>query len=200
MPQARRHKPISSLSPGPDVTAEPTRLAPQASAAGDAASSEAMTRLKAAVADLKQSGVRPLLDQAVLAIRRDDWLKAGEWALKALQIDEKSGLGWWLFAIAREKAGDIPSAIACYESALKLLPDHGAIANDLGRLAYQLGQHGVAEQLFSHFLLSHPGPDQAHEVAVRLGGRHPGEGGEVLERLRLGAFGQCTGHAQPRFQ
>jgi tetratricopeptide (TPR) repeat protein len=145
------------------------RLKPAAPATGDSASKAAMTRLQGAVSDLKAQAVRPALEQAVAAIRRDDFAGGGEWALKALNIDERSGLGWWLLAICREKAGDLRSAIACYESALALLPDHADIANDLGRLAYDLGQKDVAEKLFAHFLLRHPGhPEGSNNLACAL--------------------------------
>ena len=137
--------------------AEPARLRPNAPVAGDSASPAAIGRLKEAMADLKQQAALPLLNQAIEAVRADDWQGGGDLAIRALEIDERNGVGWWVLAICREKAGDVRTALSCYETALKLLPDHAEIANDLGRLAYMLGMKEVAEKLFAHFLVRFPG-------------------------------------------
>ncbi|MBS0295747.1 MAG: tetratricopeptide repeat protein [Proteobacteria bacterium] len=168
---------------GVEVAAAAPRLGAVASAAGDSASPAAMMRLKDAVTDLKQKALRPALEQAVEAIRREDYAAGGEWAIKALNVDERSGLGWWMLAISREKAGDLRTAISCYESALALLPNQGELANDLGRLAYSLGQKDVAEKLFSVFLLSNPGhPEAANNLACAL--RDQQRFAEAIEVLR----------------
>jgi cytochrome c-type biogenesis protein CcmH/NrfG len=172
------------IANAPDqIAAAPTRLGPAQAAAGDAASSEAVGRLKRAVEDLRQQAAGPLLHAAVDAIRTGDWAKGGEWALKALEVDERSGLGWWLLAICREKAGDFRNAIACYESALQLLPEHADIANDLGRLAYRLDQKEVAAKLFARFLVHRPGhPEGANNLACAL--RDQERYDEAVEALR----------------
>jgi Flp pilus assembly protein TadD len=90
-----------------------------------------------------------LLQDAVPRCRRDDFQRGGELAIKALELDEKNGFGWYLLAIARERAGDFASSVRCYESALTLLPDQAEIANDMGRLAYRMGMKDTAEKLFS---------------------------------------------------
>jgi tetratricopeptide (TPR) repeat protein len=149
--------------------AAPARLGPEATAAGDSASPEAVQRLESALQNLKAQAARPLLDLSLEAIRQDDWRTAADRAIEALRIDERNGFGWWLLAIAREKAGDVRSAVSCYESALQLLPDHGEIANDLGRLAFQLGEKAVAAQLFAHFLARHPDhPEGVNNLACAL--------------------------------
>jgi tetratricopeptide (TPR) repeat protein len=165
------------------VQAAPARLGPAQAAAGDSASSEAVGRLKRAVADLKQQAAGPVLEAAVEAIRGGDWPKGGELALEALGLDERNGLGWWVLAICREKAGDFRNAIACYESALQLLPDHADIANDLGRLAYRLDQKEVAAKLFARFLVHRPGhPEGANNLACAL--RDQERYDEAIEALR----------------
>ena len=165
------------------MAAAPTELRPDATVMGDSASSEAIGRLKSAMDELKHNAVRPLLHQAIEAVRKDDWKAGGEIAIKALEIDEKNGIGWWVLAICREKAGDIRTALTCYETALQLLPDHAEIANDLGRLAYQLGMKDVAERLFAHFLVRHPGhPEGANNLACAL--RDQERYDEAVEILR----------------
>lgn len=162
---------------------EPARVGPQAAAAGDSASPAAMQRLADALQALKTQAVRPLLEQSMAAIGCDDWRAAADFAISALKIDERNGYGWWLLAIAREKAGDVRNAVACYESALQLLPEHGEIANDLGRLAFQLGEKALAAQLFQHFLARHPGhPEGLNNLACAL--RDQGRGDEAIEVLR----------------
>jgi tetratricopeptide (TPR) repeat protein len=148
-----------------DVSAFATPARFAADALGDAGSKSALNRLNAAVAELKAVAVQPLLQSAINALNAEDHQDGAKWALQVLEQDERNGLAWYLLAIAREKAGDFRGSIACYESALKLLPDHAEIANNLGRLAYRMGQKDVAEKLFRHFLARHPGN---HEGANNL--------------------------------
>lgn len=165
------------------VGAAPTQLRPTASMAGDSAGTAAIGRLRQIMTELKLEAVKPVLQQAIDAVRADDWKTGGELAIKALEIDEQSGVGWWVLAICREKAGDVRTAITCYETALKLLPDHAEIANDLGRLAYMLGMKEVAEKLFSHFLARYPGHvEGANNLACALRDQERFE--EAVEHLR----------------
>ena len=165
------------------VQAAPAQLRPDATPAGDSASKASIGRLKRAMAELKHQATGPILQQAIERVRADDWQAGGELSIKALQIDEQNGVGWWVLAICREKAGDVRSAITCYETALKLLPDHAEIANDLGRLAYQLGMKEVAEKLFAHFLLRYPGhPEGVNNLACAL--RDQERFDEAVEALR----------------
>ncbi len=127
---------------------------------GDSASPAALTRLQQALADLaalRREAAVPILQQALLAMNADRHAEGAELALKALAIDEKIGVGWHILAICREKAGDVTTALTCYETALKLSPDEPEIANDLGRLAIVMGFKDVAEQLFLAYLAEVPG-------------------------------------------
>jgi Tfp pilus assembly protein PilF len=164
-------------------TAAPTPPRFTSDAIGKAGSSDALARLNSAISELKAMTTAPMLQRAVDAIRADDPKTACEWAIKALDQDERSGFGWYLLAIALERAGDFPNSIQSYEAALKLLPDHAEVANDLGRLAFRMGMRPQAETLFRHFLARYP--DQAEGAnnlacAVRDQGRHA----EAVEILR----------------
>jgi len=167
----------------PEASAEPARVRLSAPAAGESGSGDALKRLEAAVRDLKALSIRPILQQAVAALRKDD-VKAGtELALKALGVDERSGFGWYLLAIARERAGDFAGSLRCYESALALIPDHADVANDLGRLAYRMGMKDTAEKLFAHFLRSRPDSfEAANNLACVI--RDQGRFGEAVEILK----------------
>jgi tetratricopeptide (TPR) repeat protein len=150
---------------------------------GGPASGRTLARLESAISDLRAIQIAPFLDRAVDAVRRDDAAACGEWALKALAKDEKSGLAWQLLGIAREKAGDFGSALRCYESALQLLPEGRELSNDIGRLAYRLGMHDVAIKLFQHFNELHPElPDGANNLAVVL--RDQQRYGEAIDLLK----------------
>lgn len=165
------------------VTAEAAKPRLASGAIGESGSAEVLARLNKAVAELKAMSVEPLLHRAIEALQREDHEEGGKWALKALEQDERCGYGWYLLAIAREKAGDFASSVKCYESALELLPDHGELANHMGRLAYRLGMKEVAEKLFLHFLARYPGHHEGannYACAVRDQGRFE----EAIEVLR----------------
>jgi tetratricopeptide (TPR) repeat protein len=160
--------------------------APQAltaDAVGEAGSPAVLTKLNSAVSELKAMAIAPMLQRAIDAIRAEDAKTAYDWAVKALEQDERSGLGWYLLGIALERAGDFANSIRAYEAALKLLPDHGEVACDLGRLALRLGMKPQAEDLFRRFLARYPDdPEAANNLvcAIRDQGRHE----EAIETLR----------------
>ena len=164
-------------------TAVATRPRMAGETAGQAGSKDALARLHAAIDDLKALAIQPLLQDAVAALQGDNFTPGGELAIKALELDEKNGFGWYLLAIARERAGDFASSVRCYESALALLPDQAEIANDMGRLAYRMGMKETAEKLFTHYLSRHP---QSHEGANNLACalRDQGRFADAIEILR----------------
>lgn len=123
---------------------------------GQAASKDALASLNAAINELKALAVQPILRRAIEALNREDFAAGGKWALKALERDEKNGVGWYLLGMARERAGDFTTSVQAYEAALKLLPDHAEVANDLGRLAYRMGMKEQAEKLFRHYVAHAP--------------------------------------------
>ena len=150
---------------------------------GQAGSADALNRLNTAITELKALAVAPMLQRAVDAIRAEDHKTACEWALKALQQDARSGYGWYLLAIARERAGDFGSAVQAYEAALKLLPDQAEVANDMGRLAFRLGMVPQAEKLFRHFLARYPDhPEGANNLACAI--RDQGRAQDAIDILR----------------
>ena len=126
---------------------------------GQAGSQDALARLNAAMGEIRAMAVAPLLKRSIDALNRENFIAGGKWALKALDHDERNGVGWYLLGIARERAGDFVNSVQAYEAALKLLPDHAEVANDLGRLAHRMGMHEQAEKLFRHYVEHAP-----HEV------------------------------------
>jgi Flp pilus assembly protein TadD len=151
--------------------------------AGEAGSADQLAKLNAAIAELKALAIAPMLQRAIEEIRAENPKSAYDWAIKALEHDEHSGVGWYLLAIALERGGDFTSSIRAYEAAVKLLPDHNDVACDLGRLALRMGMKPQAEELFRQFLTRYPDDPEACNnlvCAIRDQGRHD----EAIETLR----------------
>ncbi len=181
--RSRRAELIAGAAVASDASPQPAQGAPLDAAMGDSASEAALTRLDQAIGDLRTVSAAPLLQDAVSAIRAGDSARASELAIQALRIDERSGYGWHVLAIAREQCGDFRSSIAAYESALALLPDHADVANDLGRLAFRMGMTSLAAQLFRLYCDAHPEcPQGANNLACALRDLHDYPG--AIELLR----------------
>jgi tetratricopeptide (TPR) repeat protein len=164
-------------------SAIPTSPGFAAEVAGEAGSNAALEKLNAAVAELKALALGPLLQRSIDAIRVEDVKTAYECAVKALELDEYSGLGWYLLGIALERGGDFANSIRAYEAALKLLPDHGEVACDLGRLALRLGMKAEAETLFRRFLERYPeDAEAANNLVCAI--RDQGRAEEAIETLK----------------
>jgi cytochrome c-type biogenesis protein CcmH/NrfG len=173
----------SALVLGAETTAAAARPRVELGLAGQAGSPDAIRRLSAALAELKAMAVQPFLEQAVAALRAENHRAAATWATRALEQDERCGMGWYCLAIAQEKAGDFKTSLQCYEAALQLAPEHDEIASNLARLAYRMGMKDIAEQLLIGYLAKHPGAiEAANNLACvqRDGHRY----GEAIETLR----------------
>ena len=172
-----RHASRASGPSGAETAAVAARPRLEPGLAGHAGSPDAMRRLTEALADLKAIAVQPLLEQAVAALRAEDHRAAAEWATRALERDERCGMGWYCLAIARERAGDFKTSIQCYEAALELAPEHDEIASNLARLAYRMGLKDIAEQLLIGYLAKHPGAVEASNnlACVQRDGHRYGE-------------------------
>jgi len=122
---------------------------------GDSASPAALDRLSRALVDLavlRREIAIPILHEALAAMHADRHIDAADLCLNALAIDDGIGVAWHILAICREKANDFTTALRCYDAALRLSPDEPEIANDLGRLAIQMGYKDLAEKLFLAYL------------------------------------------------
>jgi tetratricopeptide (TPR) repeat protein len=123
---------------------------------GSSSSATALQLLRKDLAQQKAARTTPLLQKAVEAIKAHRPEKASELALEALQIDERSGIGWHILAIAQEGRGDFVSSLQCYEAALALLPDEPEILINLGRLAFRMNMFETSEKLLRLFLVRSP--------------------------------------------
>jgi tetratricopeptide (TPR) repeat protein len=147
----------SSLTIASEAAAPVARAGLAAPVLGDAASAQALDEIKAIVGDVRDGDVAQLLNSAIEALHAGEYSRGEALALEALGRDEQLGVAWHVLGVSREKLGDFGSSMRCYEAALKLLPDQGPVAGDLGRLAFRLGMPELAAQFFAHFLQSRPG-------------------------------------------
>jgi tetratricopeptide (TPR) repeat protein len=154
-----------------------------ASAVGDSASAEALDRLNRQAQETKKAEYAKPLARAIQAVKLGDYATADKTALKLLEKDERLGLAWHILAIAREKTGDFASSLRAYEAALKLLPDHGPVAGDLGRLAFRMNMPEIAAQFFAHYRLARPDDiEGANNLACAL--RELNRESEAIEVLK----------------
>lgn len=147
----------------PDIGAAAMPVRAAIGIQGDAASSEALSRMGRTLA---RAGRRPSakaqkksverLKSSLEAMRVHDYDKAIQRAREALEHDPQNGVAWHLLAVSLEKAGQFVSAIEAYEQALKWLPDELDICMDLGRLAQRMDGSGIAERLFRLYLAHNP--------------------------------------------
>ena len=166
-----------------DVGAAAVHRSVIADAVGDSASAEALDRLNRAAQETKNADNAKALARAIQAVQLQDYAKADKLALKLLEKDERLGLAWHILAIAREKSGDFASSLRAYEAALKLLPDHGPVAGDLGRLAFRMNMPEIAAKFFAHYRLARPDDvEGANNLACAL--RELNREGEAIEVLK----------------
>lgn len=154
-----------------DDRARPAVSDPKATApAGDSASKEALKRLRKELADARATqAALPHLNAALAAMGANQFERGMKACRKALKADPNNVFGHHLLAIAHEKMGDWAASIDSYEKALALKPDSPEIANDLGRLAFQMQMYPQAEALFRLHLAARPhAPESSNNLACVL--------------------------------
>jgi len=176
----------TALNSVPGTTDEAARPTPPELAMremGEAGGKDSLARLNAAMGELRAVAAAPLLKRAIECLNREDFVGGGKWAVKALEVDERNGVGWYLLGISRERAGDFANSVKAYEAALALLPDHGEVALDLGRLAFRMGMHEQAEKLFRHAIHHAPErPEGVNNLASVM--REQGRVDETIDLLK----------------
>lgn len=178
---------MSAVELAPELVHAPAPAAQ--GAAGDAASPDAIRRLNRQLAGTKGAKthrkVVEKLKAALAAVRAGDFETGGRRAIEALRLDETSGVAWHVLAICREKSGAFGQALQAYEAALKLLPNETDVAQDLGRLAQQLGYLEIAEKLLLKYLAAHPGHVEATNnlACVQRDQKRYGDAVETLRAL-----------------
>ena len=110
-----------------------------------------------------------LVSQARQALGERRLEAAAQLCHAALEIDETHALAWHVLAVVHEVRKDFPTALSCYQAALKLLPDDPRIVLNLSRLAMTMGMSEVAEKLIRKLLISDPeNPEAINKLAIAL--------------------------------
>ena len=154
---------------------------------GSSTSSQALKVLRDELAQQRDIQIAGLLQRALVEINAHRPEEAADLAIKALQVDERSGIAWHVLAIAQEGRGDFVNSLKCYEAALALLPEDPEVLINLGRLAFRTGMHETAEKLFRHFLARQPGhPEGVNNLALAISAQdRPDEAIDLLRRFLL---------------
>ncbi|MEI6441348.1 MAG: tetratricopeptide repeat-containing glycosyltransferase family protein [Alphaproteobacteria bacterium] len=181
-----RLKPVKfDLEGAAAVGAAPAQVRVFSGIAGENTSRQSLAQLAASLKGVKLEIVQQYLGKASLELDRGHPERAEKWALKALEVDERSGISWHTLATCREMAGDFASSIRCYEAALALIPEDNDITNNLGRLASRMGDNVTAEKFFRLYLARYPGhPEGANNLGSVL--RSQSRFDEAIEVLKEG--------------
>jgi Tfp pilus assembly protein PilF len=164
--------------------ARPAGALPQPARTLDATGgADPIQKLTRALAELKAQAILPLLRDALGALNAGRLQEAKSVTAEVLRADPGCSPAWHVAALCHEREGDLTAALGAYERALQADPDDVDIADDLGRLAMQMGLYPVAEQLFRRFMDAKPGvPDGANNLACAL--REQLRYGDALDVLR----------------
>src|SRR3990167_3845866 len=152
-----------------EITSPPKPPAPALAggAVGDAASKAAVRRMDDQAAAVGSRALQPLLHKAMSAMRAGRRDEAARIALKALEIDARSGLAWHILAICREKSGDFTvaqrdqmkfdQAIETLRGAIQANPESAMLWNTLASVLTQQGHTEQALVFYDEALRLDPG-------------------------------------------
>src|SRR5580704_4453743 len=99
---------------------------------------------------LRKSNVA--LKRGISAWRKGDIPKAGQWALKAIQIDEESSKAYHVLGMALERMGHQHKALVTYQRAFDLDPEDPELLINLGLIAWNMKQIEGAAKMFSLYI------------------------------------------------
>ncbi len=96
------------------------------------------------------------LKRSIRYWRRGDIVKAGQWALKATDIDGTNAKAFHVLAMALERMGHLHKALVTYERAFELDPEDPELLINLGLTAWNLKLTKGAEQMFRLYIAAKP--------------------------------------------
>src|SRR6185295_18305976 len=88
------------------------------------------------------------LKRAIKTWRKGDIVKAGQWALKATDIDSGNSKAFHVLAMALERMGHLHKALITYERAFELDPEDPELLINLGLTAWNLKLTDGAAKMF----------------------------------------------------
>ena len=126
---------------------------------------------------------KPVLLKAIKAHRKHDHVTALRLALKACDIDPKSGTAAHICALALDALGQTAKAIQMFEHAIALDPADPDIYSNLGLTAWRLQMFEAAEKMFRLYIQMRPDmPNGPNNLAGVL--RDQGRFDEAIEVAR----------------
>ena len=96
------------------------------------------------------------LKRGVRCWRKGDIVKAGQWALKATEIDENNAKAFHVLAMALERMGHLHKALVTYERAFQLDPTDPELLINLGLTAWNLKLTEGAARMFRLYIEAKP--------------------------------------------
>src|SRR5215467_2871913 len=117
---------------------------------------EALERLEKltdeAAAEIARHRSNLLLKRGIRAWRKGELVRAGQWALKATDVDETNAKAFHVLAMALERMGHLHKALVTYERAFQLDPNDPELWINLGLIAWNLKQNDGAARMFSLYI------------------------------------------------
>ena len=96
------------------------------------------------------------LKRAIRTWRKGDIVKAGQWALKATDIDGDNSKAFHVLAMALERMGHLHKALITYERAFELDPEDPELLINLGLTAWNLKLTDGAAKMFQLYIAACP--------------------------------------------
>ena len=117
---------------------------------------EALDRLEKlteeAAAEIARHRSNLLLKRGIRAWRKGEIVRAGQWALKATEVDETNAKAFHVLAMALERMGHQHKALVTYERAFQLDPRDPELLINLGLTAWNLKMKESAAGLFKAYI------------------------------------------------
>jgi tetratricopeptide (TPR) repeat protein len=88
--------------------------------------------------------------------RRGDIVRAGQWALKATELDQTNAKAFHVLAMALERMGHLHKALITYEEAFRLDPEDPELLINLGLTAWNLKLTEGAARMFELYIAAKP--------------------------------------------
>ena len=102
------------------------------------------------------------LKRAIRTWRKGDIVKAGQWALKATDIDSDNSKAFHVLAMALERMGHLHKALITYERAFELDPEDPELLINLGLTAWNLKLTDGAAKMFQLYIAACPDSPLGH--------------------------------------
>ena len=93
-----------------------------------------------------------LLKRGIRAWRKGEIVRAGQWALKATEVDDTNAKAFHVLAMALERMGHLHKALVTYERAFQLDPDDPELLINLGLTAWNLKLTEGAAKMFQLYI------------------------------------------------